>query len=158
MPFAFRKCPSTKHKANVFIFTPIYLGSCPWTGRENWRKKCYSNLLKITYLFLVKFISLFLDNFTIRWPLSALHLSATLHSSLHPHKSFPCVYAKSFCFVTHWDLPVHGYGFGAGCLSLEISAVAVQLKTLVGTLLVKVLLTYAFPKESSYLWNLDVTL
>lgn len=60
------------------------------------------------------------------------------HSSLHPYKSFPHVDADSFCFVTHWDSPAHDSDFGTGEWSLEVSTVAIQLKTLVGTVLVSV--------------------
>lgn len=64
--FACREGLTPKHKAHVFLLIPIYLGSCPWIGREHWRKKVLFKSFKVYYLFLISFIYLFLDNFTIR--------------------------------------------------------------------------------------------
>lgn len=150
--FACRECLTSKHKAHVFFLIPIYLGSCPRIGREHWRKKCHSSLLKFIYLFLISFIYLFLNNFTTR--VKHISQSRTTNlpcclcpSSLHPHKAFPRIYGGSFCCVTHWDSPGHKYDFGTSDWSLEVSTAAVQLKRLVGPVLVSVSWCMHFQKR-----------
>lgn len=147
--FACRECLTSKHKAHVFLLIPIYLGSCSRIGREHWRKKCHSSLLKFIYLFLISFIYLFLNNFTIRvthisQSRTPIFLAASVSSS---PQSFPLCLCRSFYCVTHWDSPGHKYDFGTGDWSLEVSTAAVQLKRLVGPVLVSVSWCMHFQKR-----------